>query len=799
MNILFGNKMINEGFGDGPASFKNADVAIGPDGTIYDTSVIIGLVNEACDILIDITNGIITKYLTALPIIYTFQIPTMATDKKFIYINPGFVMTLFEKAGHTVVGIAFVIIHEVYHNLFMHADRENADPARFSDHAKANMAQDYEINWAIEHSFPDMRDDGDFDPNDPDDSPFELVNGMSTRKQIFNGISEAMGGLIDSKFANMLWEDIYDNMTSSDMDQPDNDMAQNAPIQMSPDFNDGYRDGWNDVIREARAKGLLESVIITEDFLSKCISLFESAKSNDYNTGYSEGRRRAEEMLNSIFANNGGSADGSDKSNSSDEQRYAPISGLETMKPINPPANSGGSSHNQDPNAPCEIKPQNSQSQSGSQSDQQSQQSTEDNGENTGNSGQSSDNGQMTQQGNSTSGQDNAEGNIKKSYDDIKNTQGTSGSASSDASNANQQGQPSTDKETVTDKKESPFKVITADGRYTGKSGKCIGEHIISKDEGDAIRQTAGVTKDEKLHGDGNSVFDKSNIKDIEKTLNKLSSHANKGGSFTKSSGPGQGIYGRISTKCSEIFTPVVDWRTELENKVDGAFMKLEDAGWSKKNISRDRYTRIYDYEGDELQNLIIMFDTSGSVMSKPDFVNQVVSEFMEIGRSVNPQCIDLVLFCDGIYYEEKIDDDDNPDLSKILENYAVTGGTSYMDCFNYIQTEYIDAGDTFGCCIIFTDTDLYYSKIPAENDLEWDPGHDNEDDSKLIWFVLEEDSERPIPYGARISISPDAFEKSIGFKTTESFLPKNYIRKSETISESSGRTYKRIRFVRKK
>src|SRR5574344_1063433 len=173
MNISFIGKNINEGFGDGNSSFRDYEYVIGPDGTVYDTKQIIALVNTACDLLIDISQGTIAEFLVALPIIYTFQVDTMATDTEYIYINPGFVLKLLDDCGGSPAGIAFVILHEVYHNVFMHHAREAADPKRFSDHDKANAAQDYEINWVIEHSFPDMRSDLEWDHDDPDDSPFE--------------------------------------------------------------------------------------------------------------------------------------------------------------------------------------------------------------------------------------------------------------------------------------------------------------------------------------------------------------------------------------------------------------------------------------------------------------------------------------------------------------------------------------------------------------------------------------------------------------------------------------------------
>lgn len=143
-------------FGD-ITNFKDCDVVYGPDGTQYNPKFICAVVEDAVNIINLINEGVIKDFLAALPFVYTFSIPTMATDGKHIFMNPGFIMQLLSMCENSPIGISFVIIHEVYHNLFKHQEREAADPARFTDHTKANYAQDYEINWVIEHSYPDRR------------------------------------------------------------------------------------------------------------------------------------------------------------------------------------------------------------------------------------------------------------------------------------------------------------------------------------------------------------------------------------------------------------------------------------------------------------------------------------------------------------------------------------------------------------------------------------------------------------------------------------------------------------------
>ena len=88
-----------------------------------------------------------------------------------------------------------------------------------------------------------MRSDVEWDHDDPDDSPYE-DDGV-TRKQIMEGVTKACHGLIDPKYANMVWEDIYDKL--DDVPETSNgDEPEINEITMSDDFNAGYKDGWND-------------------------------------------------------------------------------------------------------------------------------------------------------------------------------------------------------------------------------------------------------------------------------------------------------------------------------------------------------------------------------------------------------------------------------------------------------------------------------------------------------------------------------------------------------------------------
>ena len=174
----------------GGRSFRDCDVVYGPDGTRYIPKDICALVDNAIEILDGLNYGLMRGYLISLPIVYTFSIPTMATDGSHIFINPGFVLELLRVCDNNPIGIAFVITHEIYHVLFKHHERRANRLTEFPDVRRANMAMDYEINWVIEHAYP-MNDD---------DNPSENFDENGNRIQIFDGITKACSGLIDPKF-----------------------------------------------------------------------------------------------------------------------------------------------------------------------------------------------------------------------------------------------------------------------------------------------------------------------------------------------------------------------------------------------------------------------------------------------------------------------------------------------------------------------------------------------------------------------------------------------------------------------
>ena len=90
-------------------------------------------------IYIDANFPFFSSLLRNLRWIYTFQVPTQATDGTRLLVNPEFTSELSIKMK------AFVMMHEVMHCALDHMQR-----GKNHDRNRSNIAADYEVNYLLE-------------------------------------------------------------------------------------------------------------------------------------------------------------------------------------------------------------------------------------------------------------------------------------------------------------------------------------------------------------------------------------------------------------------------------------------------------------------------------------------------------------------------------------------------------------------------------------------------------------------------------------------------------------------------
>jgi len=116
--------------------------------------------------------------------LYTYDVDTMATDGKNIFVNPQFCSTLTDDQ------IVFIVCHEILHNVLVHFLR---GANKGVEHRKWNIATDLEIN------------------------PMLVEEGLLTSTQVKNDIK----GLYDEKYLGLPAEEIYDQLPASPPPPPE--------------------------------------------------------------------------------------------------------------------------------------------------------------------------------------------------------------------------------------------------------------------------------------------------------------------------------------------------------------------------------------------------------------------------------------------------------------------------------------------------------------------------------------------------------------------------------------------------
>ena len=171
----------------------------------------------------------IYKVIAHKNIVYTDELGFgICTDGECIYIHPTFAAIILNNDDLGALAIEFLLIHESLHVLFDHCN-ERWD-LEYPDHDKANRAQDYEINFVIEH----------------------LISEGPGQDSPFLGMTNKLGGLIDEKFGRrgMVWEEIYDNIPSV--------KRTSKKIETSDEWKKGFSDGFEAVLADLRSKNLVE-------------------------------------------------------------------------------------------------------------------------------------------------------------------------------------------------------------------------------------------------------------------------------------------------------------------------------------------------------------------------------------------------------------------------------------------------------------------------------------------------------------------------------------------------------------
>lgn len=202
--------------------WEDYDEIVCPNGQVIDMVKLLDEQQRAKAALVHIL-PFFRGFVNKLRPVYTFRVPTQATDGYSIYINPQFTYNM------DLTGKVFVMAHEIMHCVLNHLRRgKSHDPER------SNIAADYEVN-------------------------ISLVD-IGLVKQ---AVIEQLGGLVDTKYSGWGYEKIYDSNPSApnsgDMnnDGESKDAQKNQQGDQSGSGGSGkqemsadYKAGWNQAMED---------------------------------------------------------------------------------------------------------------------------------------------------------------------------------------------------------------------------------------------------------------------------------------------------------------------------------------------------------------------------------------------------------------------------------------------------------------------------------------------------------------------------------------------------------------------
>ena len=165
---------------------------VAKDGTIIDMSHLKNEMESAKTAIVS-QSPLFAPYVHRFTPIYTWLVPTMATDGTRLFVNPLFADKLSWEQK------IFVIIHEIMHCVLLHMERmKNRNAIVMTSEGKPaslfNIAGDYEINTIIVDTLNDFNE--------------EFI--------------KALGGLYDTQYLNIPVEQIYDDLKKTIPKMPPN-------------------------------------------------------------------------------------------------------------------------------------------------------------------------------------------------------------------------------------------------------------------------------------------------------------------------------------------------------------------------------------------------------------------------------------------------------------------------------------------------------------------------------------------------------------------------------------------------
>ena len=521
-----------------------------------------------------------------------------------------------------------------------------------------------------------------------------------------------------------------------------------------------------------------------------------TGKSQDYLNGYTEARKRIEQIVNQMAqGQQGGGMPGMPMPNNPNEPD---IDGLDPITPL--PGQGGDSQQQQNGESPKNIPiqkdpndqnnqndsnpssgndsavknwqkardnnyrdaqqrsgsqgsgSQSQQDQSGQQSGQGGQQDQSDQ-----QSGQNGQQGQQSGQNGQQSGQSEQQGQQSGQSGNQSSQNGQQGQSGLDGQSSQGGGlfnddefeknfdndgeiKPQGSPEYVSSDKTRKVKGGFVNGNYYDENGNIVDKPIdrslssdfYTKEQGDKLEGESGFYNDYKKHVRYSQA-------DWNRRAKELMDNPHIQEQIERmSKQPGMGSLGAVAEYLkARKQKPVHNWQVILKRYLKGMYTEIISKFPKKKHLWRDVYMRYDTPKGESGKDIIYLLDTSGSMGG---LIEPCLREINALAESVK---VDRAYIIQGDYDITSVDEIRPKQKRKtakmldiIFSNIRGFGGTSFQNMFNWVDEVFIKKmKKKVHCVILLTDTYDTIPKKPAWAD-------------KLIWFVVGDETNFHPPYG---------------------------------------------------
>ncbi len=178
-----------------------------------------------------------------------------------------------------------------------------------------------------------------------------------------------------------------------------------------------------------------------------------------------------------------------------------------------------------------------------------------------------------------------------------------------------------------------------------------------------------------------------------------------------------------------ELTKPKVDWRKQLREFMSGK--DKSDVTWRRPNrrlMAHDIYTPMV--EGDTMGEIVIAFDTSGSIYCHQPTLDVFMSEIKGIIEDLRPTKVHFVQCDSRITKVDEFDQGEDPSME--LEG---GGGTRFSPVMDWLAESAVEPE----CLVYFTD--LYCSDFGLAPEVP------------VLWAVYDNPSPEEVPFGTSLII----------------------------------------------